>query len=229
MTPSFVVSILAFIAAGLAYILPAERVVLELVRVRENALPLRLETALRGIVSSWPEQVTLELHPDFGLRVSDTEGGSWLLRQGRVVAGSPPRAPLWIPDIEILALRTEEGLRAWLRRARVDLSRNELARCGESDCFILGGTRSPGQVWLDKDRFEVVRVVLPEGRQLVFEGYQDWSGVRFPRDIKILDSHGPLATLSVQRLGAAPDLGADDFSPQNMGQSPPGNRSTQLP
>ncbi len=202
---------LALLVSVLGYVLPVERVVAELSRTREDALPLRIEARLSGIVSAWPEQVVLELHPDFGLRAFDDRGGQWLVRQGQLVMGNPPRAPRWIPDIEILGLRGEEDLLTWLARARVDLGRNELARCGESDCYVLGGIGRGGQVWLEKERFEVLRLVLPGGRELLLEDYASWTGIRFPRTIKVLDTHGELATLTIESLSRAGNLGEEDF------------------
>ncbi len=216
MSTSVAAGFLALTATLLAYVLPVERVVAELARQREHALPLRLELSLDGILSSWPQRVTLELHPEFGLKVTDDLGGRWLLRQGRLVAGDSPRAPLWLPELEILTLNQELDLRAWLQHARVDVYSNELGRCGEAVCFVLGGRGRPGQVWLNKDRFEVVRLILPEGRQLLFEGYRSWSGTRFPSEIKILDSHGVLATLSVLALSRALDLSEEDFAPGSL-------------
>lgn len=204
------------ISTLLAYVLPVERVVAELARQREHAPPLRLEISVDGILPSWPQRVVIELHPDFGLKVTDDTGGRWLLRQGRVLAGDSRRAPRWLPELEILTLREEEGLHGWLENTRVDVDSSELVRCGASDCFVLGGRAGPAQVWLDKDSFEVVRLILPEGRQLLFEDYRSWSGTRFPSVIKVLDSHGVLATLTLLALSRAPDLDEEDFSPRSI-------------
>lgn len=221
MSTSLATGFLALTATLLAYVLPVERVVAELARQREEALPLRLELSLDGILSSWPQRVMLELHPEFGLKVTDDLGGRWQLWQGRVVAGDSPRPPRWLPELEILTSNQEVDLRAWLQHARVDVYSNELGRCGEAVCFVLGGRGRPGQVWLNKDRFEVVRLSLPEERQLLFEAYRSWSGTRFPSEIKILDSHGVLATLTVLTLSSAPDLSEEDFAS--------GSRRTEMP
>ena len=225
MSTSLAAGFLALTTTLLAYVLPVDRIVAELVRQREHAPPLRLELSLEGILSSWPQQVMLELHPEYGLKVTDDVGGHWLLRQGRVVAGDSLRAPRWLPDLEILTLNQELDLHAWLQHARVDVYSNELGRCGESDCFVLGGRGRPAQVWLNKDRFEVVRLILPEGRQLLFERYRSWSGTRFPSEIKILDSHGVLATLSVLALSRAPDLSEEDFAPRSLRTQMPASQA----
>ncbi len=204
---------LALLMSVLGYVLSVDRVVAELSRARQEALPLRLEARLSGIVPAWPEHVVLELHPDFGLRVLDGQGGQWLLRQGQLTRGNHLRAPAWIPEIEILGLRSEHHLLTWLARARVDLERNELARCGESQCYVLGGIGRGGQVWLEKESFEVLRVVLPRGRELLLEHYASWTGVRFPRTIRVLDRHGELAVLTIETLSRARDLSEEDFLP----------------
>lgn len=207
-------TILALLLVHLiGYVLPVERIVAELARAREKAPPLRLETTLVGIVPGWPQRVTLELHPDFGQRVRDDQGRQWLLYRGELVSARPSRPPVWIPELEFMTLRSEEDLRTWLERARVDLERTEFARCGESDCYILGGKNGSAQVWLEKERFELLRLVLPGGRELVFEDYRSWSGVRFPREIKVLDAHGELAILTVETLRRARELAQEDFVP----------------
>ncbi len=213
MSGSVISATLALLVSILGYVLPVERVVAELSRARQDAPPLRLEARLSGIVPAWPERVVLELHPDFGLRAFDGQGGQWLVRQGQLMTGNHHRVPAWIPEIEILGLRSEQHLLTWLARAQVDLQRNELARCGESDCYVLGGMGRGGQVWLEKQRFEVLRVVLPGGRELLLEHYASWTGVRFPRTIRILDPHGELAILTIETLSRARDLSEEDFLP----------------
>jgi len=211
-------------AVSLGFVLPVDRVMQELSRLRRDLPPVQIEAVLGGIGSGWPEKVVLDLHPELGLRVRSDEQGRWLIRNGRLVAGTGPRVPIWVPPIEILALRKPEAIHAWLDAFGVDRSANRLARCGEADCFVIGSSRSPGQVWLDKDRFEVIRVVLPEGRRIEFAGYRDWAGIRFPSKIEILDEHGALATLVLGGVSRAAIPKADEFSPRWVNAVSPSHR-----
>jgi hypothetical protein len=201
-------------AVSLGFVLPVDRVMQELSRLRRDLPPIQVEAVLAGIGSGWPEHVVLDVHPELGLRVRSDEPGRWLIRSGRLVAGASQRIPIWVPPIEILTLRKTESIHAWLDAFSVDRSANRLARCGDADCFVIGSPRSPGQVWLDKDRFEVIRVVLPEGRRVEFAQYRDWAGIRFPSKIEILDEHGALATLVLEGVSRAAISKADEFSPR---------------
>ncbi len=110
------------------YVLPGERLLTALQHARAQLSPLRVDAELAGEVDGWPDAVFFEIHPELGVRAGDDAGGRWLVRNGRVIAGTSRPAPGWIPELELLALRTEEGLRAWLERARVDVAINQLGR-----------------------------------------------------------------------------------------------------
>lgn len=202
----------ALVALPLGYVLPGDRMLAELERQREERPPLRIEAELAGRTRGWPEAVVIELHPELGFRVSDDAGRRWLVRRGSVVAGSDDSAPAWIPDLEILVLRVGDELRDWCRRAEVNLNVNELGRCGELDCFVLGGREGRSQLWLEKDRFDVIRWVS-RGRSIEFLDYTDWDGQRFPSSIELRDRKGAYAILSVRGVVARPGLSADDFQP----------------
>jgi hypothetical protein len=203
------------------FVLPVDRIVNELSHRRRDFPTLHIEARLSGIGTGWPEQVSMDLHPRLGLRIQDDEQGRWLLHHGRLVAGTLPRIPLWVPQLEILALQEPDALRAWLDQIGVDHTRNALARCDETDCFVIGGIRSPAQVWLDKDRFEVVRLVLPERRRVEFARYRNWDGISFPSEIEILDDHGAVATLIPQAVSRATSLAEEDFLPRWINPSGP--------
>lgn len=213
------IGLLALLVLG--YVLPGERVLLQLTLLRDKQPPLRVEARLVEGDSDWPEQVRFDLHPEFGLRVSDEQGGRWLVEGGRVVAASNKRAPEWIPALEVLVLRLDEALRAWLRWARVDLEVNQLARCGESDCFVIGGRQASRQLWIDKDRFEVQRWVAGGESGIEFEGWTDWGeSLRFPTRIRIVDRGETFADFEIIRVVSAPNLSKADFKPAWAKEAP---------
>ncbi|MBW2281667.1 MAG: hypothetical protein JRG76_08430 [Deltaproteobacteria bacterium] len=214
---------LAALVAGslLGYVLPGERVLLQLQTLREKNPPLRVEARLFGEQPDWPERVRFELHPDFGVRISEERGGRWLVRGGRVVAASGASVPEWIPGLEILVLRSEAALRGWLDQARIDFTVNQLARCGEADCFVVGGRRAERQLWIDKDRFEVLRWVASRRGATEFEGWRDWDRQRFPAAIRIHDRDQVFAEFSVESVALARDLSESDFAPEWARAAPP--------
>ena len=199
----------------LAYILPGEVVVEQLAALRGRGETVRFEATLDGLSEDWPDQVTIELHPTRGDRVADNQGGRWLLAGGQVLAGSRMPAPRWIPPLDLLVMRGEIPIDRFVRGLGVDLETNELARCGEQDCFVLGGRASAAQIWLDKDSFELLEIRLEDGSRTEFSGYQTWGGKggpRLPSEITLFDSFGRIGSLSLARAGRASDLQASDFS-----------------
>ena len=196
------------------YVVPAERVLAELSRARGRAVALHLEAELLGETPpDWPRQVEMDVHPQYGLRVSDLAGGKWVVRRERLVAGNRLRLPEWVPQIEVLVLPADEGLRVWLQAAGVDLQRNELGRCGPVDCFVVGG-REVGrpQLWVGKDAFQIRRWVSATGQSFDFGAYREWGRQKFPSEISILSGDTARATLAVRALEPAPALGERDFS-----------------
>ncbi len=202
----------ALLLVLVAWVLPPERVVRELVRVRTGQVPVRAEAILIGGDPRWPEELRFELHPDYGVRISGDRGGRWLFIGGRPAGRASETPPAWLPDLAGLLLRDEAGLLAWLEGLGVDPERSQFARCGDDDCFVLGGRNGEGQVWVDKQRFEIRRVVRPGGRILELSTYTNWDGLRFPGTLRLEGPAGPIATIEVIRAEPARGLGAEDFT-----------------
>jgi hypothetical protein len=200
----------------LAYVLPGDKVVGMLAEARAGRTPLRIEARLQARDSSAPAHLVIELHPDLGERVSDDRGGRWILSggtaSGRATAGTQLPAPPWLPDLAPLALRRESELRGWLAGAGVDFQQNELARCGDDDCWVLGTRQAPAQLWVEKTALELRRIVRPKQPRAAFEQWQDFGKIRFPARIELADDAGSIATLSVESVSAA-TLAASDFAP----------------
>lgn len=204
---------LAVLAAGLmGYVLPAERVVTEMARLRARSPHLRVEIGVLTGAEEAPERARLELNADRGVRVTDGRGGRWLVRDQRVEGSAGAAGSDWVPDVEVLSVQGEEAISRWLQGAGVDLRRNTLARCGDADCFVLGGRDQRAQLWVDKDQLDVLRLVSPDGRSLLFQDYRDWAGIRFPGRILIQEGEDPIAELEIREVSPAPELEGADFS-----------------
>lgn len=199
--------------ALLGYVIPTDRVVHEIALRRASLPALRVEAELELEDSDGVELVRFELDPKRGARVLDAQDGRWLLLGGRIWTRADAEIPPWMPPLEVLVVRDEVALAEWLREAGVDVGINTLARCGDADCFVVGGPANPDQLWVDKDRFEIRRRRTGRGRVTDFEGYREWGGVRFPERILLADPLGPIATLRVVRVTPAPELAKEDFSP----------------
>lgn len=196
--------------APVAYVLPVGRVLEQWDASAGRRGAVRLDFTLSDGPPEWPGRLVIDVHPDLGARVDAGEAGRWVMRGGELIAGSAPEAPVWLPQLELLVVRDRAALQAWLG---FDLSRNRLARCGLSDCFVLGGPAALPEVWLDKDTFEIRRFRSERGIVTEYDEYRDYSRVRFPREIRILDGDRRVATLRLFELRAAPNLAAEDFSP----------------
>ena len=113
-------------------------------------------------------------------------------------------------------------LSAYATALGIDLTRNDLARCGEADCFVLGGREARVQLWVDKDRFQVRRYRNPQGLYLHFDGYQEVGGaIHLPARIRVTDELGSVSEVGILEAEAAPELRGDaELRPPGGGSSP---------
>ena len=205
--------LLAAVAAlSLAYVLPVDRVMHQIATGHKNTPPLRVEATLQGIGDAWPERVTFELHPDFGFRLESDRGNRWLFHGDGGVVGSRLPAPPWIPDLRLLTLRDAARLSEWVAATGLDPESSELARCGEQDCFVLGGGDARAQIWVEKDSFEILEQQDGRGRRTRYGGYRAWEKVRFPQEIQIFDAYGSVASLVVESVTTENGLRGEHFS-----------------
>jgi len=195
-----------------AYVLPADRVLSQVVRAKASSVPITLQVSIEGIDPTWPSEVKIDVHPVGGVRVDDQQGGRWVLRRGRVIAANRSEIPAWLPQLEPLVLPSVESLSGFLEDAGVNIERSELARCGADDCFVIGGRDASAQFWVEKDGFEPRAWVLALGRRFEWDQFRSWGKIKFPSQINILDESSRLATLRVRQLDPAPQLVPDDFS-----------------
>jgi hypothetical protein len=200
-----------FALAWLAYFASGERVVAQLAAAQAARPALHVQAALSSSASDAPASLSIDLHPELGMRVADDRGGRWVVQRGRVLAGTTLPLPAWLPDLEVLGLSHEVDLRAWLGQQGIDATANELARCGDADCYVLGTRQSLAQLWIEKRPLEVRRIVLPGRGQSDLEEWQSFERIRFPTRIEI-SGGGGTATLAVQSAGPAPKLSSADFS-----------------
>jgi hypothetical protein len=204
----------------LAFVVSGDHVVGLLAESRAKNTPLRIEAKLSARDSSAPTQVVIELHPELGARISDDKGGRWLVANGRAVAGTQMPAPAWLPDLAPLVLRRESELRAWIAAEGIDLARNELARCGDADCWVLGTRQGPAQLWVEKSALELRRVVGAHPARVAFDDWREFGKIRFPAKIEIADASGPPAAILAVANVTAITLGPGDLSPAWV-QAPP--------
>ena len=197
----------------LGWIAPGDQVVTRLAEARTDQPPLRIEAQVSSPRDgSAARKLTLEVHPELGGRAADDKGGRWVWNIGRTISGTQVPAPAWLPDLEPLLMRREGDLRTWLTADGVNLAANELAQCGDGDCWVLGTRAGPGQVWIEKPGFELRRVVRATSQRIAFDEWQNFGKVRFPAKIEIADEKGVVAVLTVQSVNPIA-LSAADLQP----------------
>ncbi len=197
--------------AWLSHFPSGDRVVAQLAAAHAGRTPLHVEAALSAAAPEAPTRLSIDLHPELGMRIADDRGGRWVLQRGRVVAGTVLPAPGWLPDLEVLVLRREADLRAWLDATGIDASANELARCFESDCYVLGTRKSLAQLWVERPRNEIRRIVLPGRGPQDLEEWRAFDQTRFPARIEVT-SDGSTSTLAVTGVSPSTALAPADFS-----------------
>jgi len=197
--------------AWLGYFVAGDVVVAQLAAARAGVPALHVEAALSAAAPDAPTHLQIDLHPDFGMRIADDRGGRWVIQRGRMLDGTSLPAPGWLPDLEVLGFRHEADLRSWLAVLGIDASANELARCGDGDCFVLGTRQSLAQLWVDKRALEVRRLVVPGRGMLDLEEWRLFERIRFPARIEI-SAGSETATLAVESVVPAASLAPADFS-----------------
>ncbi len=114
-------------------------------------------------------------------------------RNGRILNG--PRA--FLPPLFLLQGDSPAVLEAALRSLGVRAGAISLAPCGESDCYVLGDAASTAaddgeaggeqqsetraSVWVDTERFDLVRIEAGSGVRVEFGPYIDFAKVRIPK------------------------------------------------
>ena len=209
----------------LGYVLPAERVLLQVATSRHGTPSVQLTVSVGESEGEAGLHAWVDLHPSGGWRIVDERGSRWIgqgpwLRQG---PGVPP--PVGLAETWLLLVSDEERLPALVAQLGVDLRRNQLARCGEADCFVLGGREGAVQLWIEKDRFEVRRYLGRQREVIEFESYRERVGrLRVPSQIRVTDSAGYETLVRVVGIERAPGLENDpELAPARLGE-PPGSR-----
>ena len=195
----------------LSYFASGDAVVAQFAAAHAGQPALHIVGSLSAAAADAPSHLTIDLHPEFGMRVADDRGGRWVFQHGRVLAGRTLPPPGWLPNLEILGVRHESDLRSWLGVQGIDAAANELARCGDGDCYVLGTRQSLAQLWIDKRALEVRRLVLPGSGPLELEEWRSFDQIRFPARIEVAGD-GSTATIAVESVAPAAPLAATDFS-----------------
>jgi hypothetical protein len=194
----------------LGYVLPADRVLLQVAAARRGAPPIQLTVSVGESEGEAEFHAWVDLHPRGGWRIVDERGNRWIGQGPWGHRGPGVEPPVGLAEAWLLGVSDEDRLPALVAQLGVDLGRNQLARCGEAECFVLGGRNGEVQLWIQKDRFEVRRL-LGRGRDVVeFESYREQVGrLRIPSQIRVTAPSGTETLVRVVGVERAPSLEND--------------------
>jgi hypothetical protein len=208
----------------LGFVLPAERVLLQIANVRRGNPPVQLTVTVGGLEEDEGLHAWVDLHPGGGWRIVDEHGSRWVGQGSWLQRGPGVAPPAGLTEAWLLLASDEERLPVLVAQLGVDLRQNQLARCGEADCFVLGGRHGRTQLWVEKDRFEVLRYLGRGGDRVEFESYREHLGrLRLPAQIRVTDPYGEETLVRVVGVERAPGLENDpELVPPRLGGAPGG-------
>ena len=183
------------------------RVLTEMTRARARVSPVRIRVEVERADADRPVGLRVEIHPGGGWRIQAEDGSRWVGRGPSVIEGPQDAPPGGLGAAWLMLISRKGTLRSYLSRLGIDLNRNQLGRCGDDDCFVLGGRDGAAQLWVDKDHLEVRKLRDRKGQEVEFDGYRGGIGpVRVPTIIRVLDPLGTIAEAAVVEFEEAPEL-----------------------
>ena len=123
---------------------------------------------------------------------------------------------------DILVIKPRQALADHLRMAGVDLTVSSLGRFEDQYCYVIGARypdQAPAQLWVAKDTFHPLRLILPSRANQPAEGwveirYRNWGyadGLAYPMHIIMLLNHQIVEEIRVDRLAVNPVFPPDLF------------------
>lgn len=171
-------------------------------------------TALRETVNfSYPDRVRTDTVGTNYRRVSiRTAQDRLVVVNGQIYTGPPERFEAYK---EILLIETRRAMEAYLLQLGLDLNRTSLGRFEDDYCFVIGAVypdESAAQLWVQKDTFRPLRLILPPSVLSPQEGlldvrFRDWGqieGAAYPMLIQIFRKHQLYREMRVENLRVDP-------------------------
>lgn len=215
-----------------AYVLPGQQVLamMEAKRIAPQGLEVQQSVSQRPPDGAPRAALALRetLHFHFPDRVrADTLGEDYrrisirtpddrlVVLNGEIQPGEPERFEIFR---DILRLETRSAMEAYLRQLDIDLDLTSLGRFEDNYCYVIGARypdESAPQLWVQKDTFRPMRLLLPSSGLRPAEGalevrFLDWGqieGAVYPMLIQIYRKHQLFREMRVEslRVDPAPD------------------------
>lgn len=212
-----------------AYVLPAKQVLhlMASKRIAPQTLEVQLTvsqqpvdgapleaTALRETLNfSFPDRFRADTVGEDYRRISiQTAQERLVVVNGEIQAGPPERFEIYK---DILLIETRTAMAAYLTRLGLDVDQSSLGRFENDYCFVIGAQypdERAAQLWVHKDTFRPLRLILPSAVQSPQEErfdirFLDWGqieGAAYPMLIQIFRNHQLYREMRVENLQADP-------------------------
>ncbi len=201
-------------------LMEAKRTVPQSLEVRQvvSRMPLdgapRLAVVLQETLNyRFPEHFRADTRGDDYQRTSiRTSGDRLVVVNGQIQSGPPER----FEDYPAIVLNpTREAMTAYLLSVGVDLALTSLGRFEDDYCFVIGAAypdQSAAQLWIQKDTFRPLRLMLPPSALNPEEGaleirFLDWGqieGAAYPMRIQVYRRHQLSREMRVENLRVDP-------------------------
>lgn len=185
-----------------------------------TATPLPTSALQETVRIRFPYDFRADASGDGYQRQMLVAGGTGFMAVNGVLQNGP--LPRYARYNDILMVKPRQALADHLRMLGVDVTVSSLGRLEDSYCYVVGAhfpDEAAAQLWVDKDTFHPMRLILPPAALPSGEGtveirYRNWTfaqGVAYPMHIVMLRNHQVVQEIRVERLQVNPVFTSDLF------------------
>lgn len=185
-----------------------------------TATPLPTSALQETVRIRFPYDFRADASGDGYQRQMLISGGTALMAVNGVLQSGP--LPRYARYNEILMVKPRPALADHLRMMGVDVTISSLGRLEDRYCYVVGARfpdETVAQLWVDKDTFHPLRLILPPAAMSSGEGpveirYRNWTfteGVAHPMHVVMRQNHQIMQEIRVDRLQVNPVFTSDLF------------------
>ena len=185
-----------------------------------TATPLPTSALQETVRIRFPYDFRADASGDGYQRQMLISGGTALMAVNGVLQSVP--LPRYARYNEILMVKPRPALADHLRMMGVDVTISSLGRLEDRYCYVVGARfpdETVAQLWVDKDTFHPLRLMLPPAAMSTGEGpveirYRNWTfteGVAHPMHVVMRQNHQIMQEIRVDRLQVNPVFTSDLF------------------
>ncbi len=192
----------------------------QVLTIHADRLPLPISPLEETVRIRFPYDLRADATGDGYRRQTVISGRMALLAVNAVLQeGAPPRYTRYH---EILMAKPRQALTDHLRMLGIDVTVSSLGRLEDRYCYVVGARypdETPPQLWVEKDTFHPLRLILPPSTRLTDGGpveirYRNWAlmdGIAYPMHIVMRQNHQIMQEIRVDKLQVNPVFTPDVF------------------